>query len=390
MTKLPVVATKLVDMMPRPNRRDALVAVAFLGWALIEIIAGTISGSMIVNVSAAVVSTTALAWRRSAPVAAGLICAAGLTVKTALGLELDGTAMISAILVAAYSVGRQEPRLRAAMTAGGMVLLAWISLFGLPVADRNFSNYPFIAVWVGAPCLAGAALRFQIAKAELLAGEAARAAMQRDEKVQLAVRVERGRIARELHDTVAHAVSVMVLHTGAVRSRLPDSLDSEKRALEQSEQTGRLAIAELGRLLGVLRSDADGPAIEPQPTLSHLDELLEHTRRQGLAVSLDVKGNRRQLEPGLDASAYRIVQEALTNVRKHSQAHDVRVRVAFDGDWLRLRIADDGIGANGHTAGGFGLVGIRERAEVYGGTISVSSPAGGGFVLDAALPVRPL
>lgn len=138
-----------------------------------------------------------------------------------------------------------------------------------------------------------------------------------------------------------------------------------------------------------MRSDTGSPAMEPQPTLAHLDRLVEDTRREGLAVSLDIEGDRQPLEPALDVSAYRIVQEALTNVRKHARARAVSVRVIFDGDWLRLHVADDGVGASVGPDDGFGLLGIRERVEVYGGTLSVSSPVDGGFVLVAALPVGP-
>jgi signal transduction histidine kinase len=278
------------------------------------------------------------------------------------------------------------------MTAGTMIVLAWLSLFGLPEVDQTASNYPFIALWVGAPCLAGAALRIRITQAERFADRAARAEMQREEHAILAVQAERGRIARELHDTVAHAVSVMVLHAGAVRSRLPDVLESERAALEQVGDTGRQAIVELRHLLGILRGDTGLPGTEPQPTLAQLDRLIDDARRNGLAVDLRIDGNRRPLEPAVEVSAYRIVQEALTNVRKHAQAQTVSLRLDFDDERLRLRIHDDGVGANDNGATrngtGFGLVGIRERVEVYGGTLELSSPSGGGFAIDAALPVR--
>jgi signal transduction histidine kinase len=376
-------------MLPRPKGQDVLLAVVFVVWALVEVAVGGVRGSAAVNAVSAVLATVPLAWRRSAPASVALVVAGGLTLKTALGLPLDGFAMLAAALVASYSVGRHSHVARAAMTVPTMIVLGWLALFGLSAADRTASTYPFIALWMAAPAVAGAALRSQIRRAERHADRAARAEMQREEHARLAVASERGRIARELHDTVAHAVSVMVLHTGAVRSRLPDRLASEKAALEQAEDTGRQAIAELRRLLGILRSDDDLPVIEPQPTLAQLDRLIEETRRAGLAVHVSIDGDRRPLEPAVEVSAYRILQEALTNVRKHANAHTVSVRVTYDGDWLHLRVVDDGTGANRQEPNGFGLVGIRERVEVYGGSIALSSPGGGGFSLDAALPVRP-
>ncbi|MEO7071327.1 MAG: sensor histidine kinase [Nostocoides sp.] len=375
-------------MLPRPRLSDALLASAFVAWAVIEVAVGSLRGPVLVNLTSAVLATAVLAWRRSAPSTTALAVCGALALKTALGMPLDGLAMLSAALVAAYSVGRHRQPAPAAWTVLGMVLLGWVSLFGLSAADRTPSTYPFIAVWMIAPAAAGAALRVQVGRAESMAERATRAEMQREEHARLAVQSERGRIARELHDTVAHAVSVMVLHAGAVRSRLPEGLESERAALGQAEDTGRQAISELRRLLGVLRDDDGRSGTEPQPTLAGLDRLLDDTRRDGLTVTMRIEGDLHRLEPALEVSAYRIVQEALTNVRKHAGASLVSVRVAYEPEWLRLQVADDGIGASAPSPKGFGLVGIRERVAVFGGNLSLSTPAGGGFALEAALPLR--
>jgi signal transduction histidine kinase len=375
-------------MPARPIPRDALLAAAFVTWALLEVVTGTVHGTVGVNVVAAVAGTGALAWRRSATAPAALLCAGGLAFKTAWGLQLDGLALLAAILVASYSVGRHLPSRPALTTTIAVLLLAWLSLFGLPAADQTIANYPFIALWVCGPALAGAALRVQIQRAAQAADHLARAEMEQEQHTRSAVQSERGRIARELHDTVAHAVSVMVLHAGAVRSRLPDDLASEQEALLQAEEAGRRAIAELRRLLGVLRSDDATPLVQPQPTMAGIDELVEESRRVGLEVRLTVEGLKPALEPAIEVSAYRILQEALTNVRKHAAARTVSVRVGYDDDWVRLRVADDGVGSpDGEPGPGHGLVGIRERVEVYGGLLSLTSPATGGFVMDVALPV---
>jgi signal transduction histidine kinase len=275
-----------------------------------------------------------------------------------------------------------------------MVALAWVSLFGLDPVDQTLSNYPFIALWVGGPAVAGSALRLQVRRAERLADQAARAELRREEHAREAVRSERLRIARELHDTVAHAVSVMVLQQGAVRSRLPEGFDSEASALMRAEDAGRRAIVELRRLLGVLRTDGGLPPVEPQPTLAQLDRLVEHARGDGLLVDVQVVGSPRQLEPAVEVSAYRIVQEALTNVRRHANARHVDVRVVYEPECLRIRVSDDGSGrareaslSHDGRQPGYGLIGMRERVEVYGGRLSVSSPPDGGFVVDAELPL---
>jgi signal transduction histidine kinase len=389
---------------PRPDRYDTLLALGVAVWALAEVVTGAVSGPVVVDVLCGLGSVVPLAWRRTAPVAAGVACAAALTVKTALGVRLDGLAMLVAILVAAYSVGRHVDARRAVATVGGMVVLAWISLFGLDQVDQTLSNYPFIALWVGGPAAAGAALRAQVRRAERLADAAARAELRQEESVRAAVRSERLRIARELHDTVAHAVSVMVLQQGAVRTRLPEELASEAAALARTEEAGRQAIVELRRLLGVLREDDPAPLgagvvldsadTEPQPTLAGLDRLADEARRDGMDVHVQIDGDRRPLEPAVEVSAYRIVQEALTNVRRHARARHVDVRVSYGGDRLRISVADDGVGApvsvqgrQGPAPTGYGLIGMRERVEVYGGSLRLSSPRGRGLTVDAELPL---
>jgi len=371
-----------------------LLALAVAVWVVAEIAAGAVSGPVVVNVLCGLGAAVPLAWRRSAPVSCGLVCAGALAAKTALGVRLDGLAMLVAILVAAYSVGRHvRPRL-ACVAVGAMVVLTWLSLFGLDPVDQTLSNYPFIALWIGGPAAAGAALRVQVRRAERLADEAARAELRREEHAREAVRSERLRIARELHDTVAHAVSVMVLQQGAVRSRLPDGFDSEASALLRAEDAGRQAIVELRRLLGVLRTDGGLPPVEPQPTLTQLDRLVDEVRRDGLLVDVQIVGSPRRLEPAVEVSAYRIVQEALTNVRRHAQARHVDVRLVYEPESLRLHVSDDGTGravdaspTHDGRQPGYGLVGMRERVEVYGGRLAVSSPPTGGFTVDAELPL---
>jgi signal transduction histidine kinase len=231
-----------------------------------------------------------------------------------------------------------------------------------------------------------------VERAAPAAAGAARAEIAREQHARAAVAEERARIARELHDTVAHAVSVMVLHAGAVRSRLPEELRSEREGLTRTEDAGRHAIGELHRMLGVLRDQhdvQDQGALAAPPTLTRLDELLEASRRTGLTVHLTIEGEPPDLtrsSRAVDLSAYRILQEALTNVRKHARATTVWVRIAYGDGGIRLRVVDDGVGTVDGVRTGHGLVGIRERVEVFGGELRVTTPRSGGYQLEVALP----
>jgi signal transduction histidine kinase len=182
-------------------------------------------------------------------------------------------------------------------------------------------------------------------------------------------------------------VSVMTIQAGAVRSRLPDDLAAEQAALHAVEDSGRQAVGELRRLLGVLRPVPGGTPTAPQPRLADLPALLEESERAGVPGTLRIEGEPRPLDPDVELSAYRIVQEALTNVRKHAAASKAEVCLAYTPAALRLQVADDGRGASSPRAGGFGLIGMRERVALYGGTLEAGSPDGCGFVVDAVLPL---
>jgi signal transduction histidine kinase len=234
-----------------------------------------------------------------------------------------------------------------------------------------------------------AEMRANLAEREREAAEmrATFAEREREAAARIAVAEERARIARELHDIVAHAMSVMVLQVGAVRHKLPHTLEEDSDALGRVEQAGRTALAEMRRLLGAMRRDGDGVELGPQPGLDALESLVEHVIRAGLPVRVHVDGEPFPLPRAIDLSAYRIVQEGLTNALRHAHASHADVTVRYRPDELELEIADDGMGpapTNGH---GHGLVGIRERVNIYGGEMSVRAAPAGGFVLSARLPV---
>jgi signal transduction histidine kinase len=377
------------------------VAAIFLVWAVGEVVVGAVHGPVVVTVAAGALTTVPLAWRRMLPATAGVLASAGVAFKTVLGVNMEGLALLAAVFFASYSAGRHLPARRALVTVGVMVALVWSVLWRVPGTGPY--DWIFALMWIGGPGLAGAAFRDQLARAARLADRAARAEVQREEHAREAVRLERDRIAREMHDTLAHAVSVMVLHAGAVRSRLPEELASERAALDQCEETGRRSIADLRRMLGLLRDD-DGTDLEPQPRLTQLDALVEESRRLGLTVTVRREGLPTGLDPSVEVSAYRIVQEALTNVRKHARASTAQVLLRFQDGEVQIRVTDDGTAAGEDGEGkdawehgegttqvirggtdGYGLLGIRERVELYGGRMSTRHTAQG-FVLDASLP----
>ena len=251
--------------------------------------------------------------------------------------------------------------------------------------DHATGELVFIPVLFAIGWLAGFALRERGAQAEAAEERAAQAERERDIASRLAVAEERARIARELHDVVAHAVSVMVLQVGAVRHGLSEAEDRD--ALESVEHAGRTALTEMRRLLVAMRSDGESAELAPQPGLDDLHPLLEELGRAGLPVQLHVEGERYPLPRALDLSAYRIVQEGLTNALKHAQAAEAEVTVRYRAEELELEVRDDGQGSADSDGLGHGLVGIRERVKIYGGQMTAGTPTEGGFVLSARLPL---
>jgi signal transduction histidine kinase len=206
---------------------------------------------------------------------------------------------------------------------------------------------------------------------------------------------ERARIARELHDVVAHNVSVMVVQAGAARRTIERDPDRAREALTSVEATGRQALDEMRRLLGVLRTEDEATELRaPQPSVSHLDELVAHVREAGLPVDLVVEGEPRPLMSGVDMSAFRIVQEALTNSLKHAGPAHARVRLRYGEHDLCLEVVDDGRGlaadAPASNGGGHGLVGMRERVALFGGELQAGPRTGGGYVVSARIPLEPV
>jgi signal transduction histidine kinase len=246
----------------------------------------------------------------------------------------------------------------------------------------------FVPLFFAIGWLAGYALRERAEQAEAAEVRASLAEREREAAARIAVAEERARIARELHDIVAHSVSVMVLQVGAVRHKLPAELGDDGEALKGVEQTGRTALAEMRRLLAAMRTDGDEVELAPTPGLDRLEALAQEVDRAGLPVRLHVEGNPVPIPGPIDLSAYRIVQEGLTNALKHARAQHADVTVRYRPDELELEVRDDGVGTARSDGLGHGLVGIRERVKIYGGEMSAGSANGGGFVLSTRLPLR--
>ena len=303
-------------------------------------------------------------------------------------------------LAAAFLLGNLRDSRQAgiglALVVGSMVIVIDAIPGEQSASQYIFITLRFVAAWIagyalreGAERAEAAEMRAALAESERAAAEmrATLAEREREAAAKIAVAEERARIARELHDIVAHAVSVMVLQIGAVRHNLPGGLDADKEALARVEQAGRNALMEMRRLLGAMRRDGDGLELAPQPGLDGLESLMDEVGRAGLPVRLHVAGTPAPLPRAIDLSAYRIVQEGLTNALKHAQATSADVTVLYGRNYLEIEVRDDGAAVSVSDGLGHGLVGIRERVKIYGGEMSAGAAADGGFVLRTRLPL---
>ncbi len=288
---------------------------------------------------------------------------AGMLIAFSIGCELDGRALAAAVAV---------------------FVAAWA---GRDVADPKLNGFDIAidAIVFAVPFVVGRVIRRREHTIAIVGRTA-------DGRAEDAVRRERERIARELHDVIAHGITVMVVQADAARHGLPPGDEQTRNALEEIERSGRESLREMRRLLGLLREEgreSDDIALAPQPGLESLTTLVETVRQAGLRVKLRIDGKPTPLSPGVDLAAYRIVQEAFTNTLRHAGPADVTVEIGYRDQELRLRVADTG-GANrsSRERGGNGLVGMRERARLYGGTLEARSEPPG-FVVTASLPTGP-
>jgi signal transduction histidine kinase len=300
-------------------------------------------------------------------------------------LVVFGLGVYVAGMAAAFLLGNLadavHDRVGLAVVLGG----ATIVVYNDP--DHTAGEFIFVPLLFAIAWLAGFALRGRAAQAEAAEERATHAEREREENARRAVFEERVRIARELHDVVAHHVSMMGVQAGAARVVIDRDRAKAKEALTAIESSSRQAVAELHRLLGFLRQVGDRDDLAPQPGLGQLPRLAASMSDSDLAVEVSIEGEERALPPTVDVSAYRIVQEALTNTLKHSSASRADVHVRYWPDELEVEIVDDGPpnGGSSSASGGLGLIGMRERAALHGGPLIAGPAAGGGFAVRVKL-----
>jgi signal transduction histidine kinase len=368
------VVTRIWPLLRRYSVDAAVVALAVANEVEIAVTRAPLN--LAVQIPLSLFWAAPLLARRRFPLGAPLVVFASFALDVLLdahGLKSLDVAFVCA-LAAMVTVGAIG-ELRQAL-AGAAVAVAVLYLVQSRTQPSSIGDYVGTTILFGVAGLAG-----------FLLSTRARAAREAESRAVAAVADERARLARELHDIVGHSVSVMTVQASAVRRLLRDDQVREREALLVVEQTGREALAEMRRLVGVLRRPEDGPALAPQPRLEHVAKLVEQAREAGLPTDLQVEGSPTPLTPSVDLTAYRLVQEALTNALKHARATRAEVRIRYDDREVELVVRDDGRGAGSGDGGGHGLVGMRERVLVCGGDLQGGPRPGGGYELRARLPV---
>jgi signal transduction histidine kinase len=329
--------------------------------------------------------TLTLAWRRRAPLAVAVVAAAALAAAAvAAPLEFSSAAAMVAVAAVLYSAGAHLPRRPAALALAAMLAAATIE-----EALQGGGDLIFAAVSFAAPWLIGRGIREQRRQESALADAVARLERERERNARLAVAAERLRVARELHDTVAGLLNVVVVQAAVAEQCAREDAQRAVEALAAVEQSGRLASADLRRMLGVLRDPAESARVAPAPGLDRLDDLVALARSAGLSVELTTSGARRPLPAGLEVSAYRILQEALTNVVKHAHGARADVEVRYTRDAVEVVVRDGGGERTlAVEPGGHGLLGMRERTALFGGELEAAPTADGGFAVRARLPLK--
>jgi signal transduction histidine kinase len=363
----------------------ALPVFVLAAGAVLEVLAKPLPGPRALLLAAALCfSLPLLAGRRYPLQAVAVVCCAiGVDAVFAQEATRSGGAALfaglGAVFVVALFGGHREAFAGLGIGVVTVMLVAQAETStGGAIATFVFTTATILAVW---------GVGFTLRERHHRASEADERVTRAEAVARVAAAEERARIARELHDVVGHAVSVMVLQTGAVRHRLPEGRSDDREALMAVERTGRDALAEMRELVGAIRSDGDQPELAPQNGLGALASLIERTARAGLPVDLRITGEPSSLPPRIDRSAYRIVQEGLTNALKHAHAARAQVRITYNEDEIEIAVADNGRGAMRGGDAGHGLVGVRERVKIYGGEMRAGPAEGGGFVLEARLPL---
>jgi signal transduction histidine kinase len=371
----------------------ALALIVFGSWDILAHNPGSYPGSAGGHEVFLVLCCAPLAWRRRAPLAV-LMVVFGVTlawVYSMYRLDQQGpfegfvAIMIAVYTAAAYTSGNEAIATAVVTTVG---LLVGVITGG--VGGESAGNVIPFTLWVVVAYVIGRVFRRRQLVAAELGDRVSRLEREREQRAQQAVAAERERIARELHDVIAHSVSVMVVQAGAGERVLDGDPEQARAAFYSIRETGSEALEEMRRLLGLLRQKHDALSLAPQPSIARLSLLVDEVRAAGLPTQLAVEGRPKTLAPGIELSAYRIVQEALTNIRKHAGAVSASVRVHYTEHEVVLEVDDNGNGTletNGDGSG-HGLIGMRERAALYGGTLEAGPRTDGGFRIRATLPLE--
>jgi signal transduction histidine kinase len=362
---------------------DALIAAALTALAQAQLLAATAWWLRLLML----VATGALAWRRWSPLTVAATVAAAVAV---MGLSSDPPSVFGeylAVMFATFTVAErcrlELAALGGALLLGGIVAHDWQSPeYGSVGGIASDTMIPLV-IW-----LVGRAVHQQRTRADRSRELVRQLERERQELTRLAVTAERAHLARELHDVVTHSVSVVVIQAQGARRLLDGERPEVGAALETIESAGRAALTEMRRLLGLLRDEDQHAARVPHPGLANLPDLLAQVRGAGLPVTMTVNGSPLPLAPGLDLSAYRIVQEALTNSLKYAGPATASLRIGWHADRLELCVADTGGGSPAAAGEGRGLLGMRERVAAHGGELETGPQPGGGFRVWCRLPVR--
>ena len=374
---------------------DPALAAALLAFGLYDISMhvsdSSFPGSPMAHAVFLAVSVLPLAWRRRTPLAVLLAVMSATLVWTYALYSLDQQgplegfiALVVAVYTAAAYTSGSAARASAAIVSAG--LLAGV-VSGLAGGEPAGNILPF-TLWIIVSYGIGRILRRRQLVAAQLGQQVSLLEREREQRVQQAVADERARIARELHDVIAHSVSVMVVQAGAGERVLEQEPEQARQALLSIRETGSQTLVEMRRLLGLLRHTEEALSFAPQPGIARLGILVEEVRAAGLPTQLQVEGQPKPLAPGIELSAYRIVQEALTNVRKHAGPANAEVLVGYGAHEVTLEIRDDGIGPGNRASSGHGLIGMRERVALYDGSLETGPRPGGGFLVRARLPLQ--
>ncbi|MGJ6966498.1 sensor histidine kinase [Streptosporangium sp. G11] len=374
---------QLARVPRRPPRSDLALAALLAVWAVAEVLpAGP--EPLLVEVAFALVTTLPLAVRRHAPLAVLGVTVAALLLRAATADGPPATVVpFPAILVAAFSVALHVRALPVAVggwvcAVGGMTGAIALQFYD---ARPDIGSAVVMVFFVTGAWTAGLLLRRR--EAQLRDSEE-----RTRERAREAVVAERLRIARELHDVVAHSLSIIAVNAGAARVLSGRDTERSRDHMDAVADTAREALMEMRHVLEALRDENDN-GLAPQPTLDRLPELVEQVRASGLPVRLVERGDRRDLPAGLELTAYRIVQEALTNVRRHAGTADTEVRVTYGGTELGLEVVNaPGTGQAPAASSGHGLVGMHERARLYGGALHAGPAGDGGYAVRLRLPVE--